>query len=307
MKMSAARMSARMPDPQDDGSKSTCTRRAVALAAAHLRIAALSPFTWGAVASGALYTVLASTAASADLRMEGLRLSLLETGFYVVNDAYYVTFGLLFCFLLAVSGMFRDRPLETLLLSRAGDRHTAWTGRALALGGLTCAYLACMGVVWLAVAAPGHPIAAGWSPAYKDAAARMRADPGVLDPVLRAAADPYLLTAYSPPALAALCGGLYVLVFTTVAVMVTVLAQTVRRRATTVLITFGYGFAYVVLGAVGLVPWTVLTPQGHLLLSAHTPGVAAQVSYPASFGVWGALLALALWWGRNQTLHADLG
>ncbi|MDO8963838.1 MAG: hypothetical protein Q7W30_05015 [Coriobacteriia bacterium] len=293
--------------PRESMSARARARRALALAGVHLRVAAFSPFTWGAVASGALYTVLAAVASDADLRMKGLRLSMLEAGFYMANDAYYVTFGLLFCFLLAASAMFRDGDLETLLVVRSGDRRTLWAGRSLALAGLTCAYLASMAVVWLAVIVPGHPVTAGWSPAYERAAALVLADPGGIDPVLRAAADPHLLANYSPLELAALCGALYALVFVTVGILAAVLAQTVRRRAPAILLTFGYGFAYVVLAAIGLKPWTVLTPQGHLLLAAHTPGVAAHVSYPVSFAAWGATLALALWWGRNRTLRAVLG
>jgi hypothetical protein len=265
------------------------------LSRVYLRLAWLNPVTWLALSGALLYTLLATMGSLAALRSAGLSLQLIEIAFYVFNDAYFVTYGLLFTFTIIASGLFDSPEFERLAAHRMPSRRGIWLARLIALLGMAVVFLASVGVVFLAAALPHHWASADWSDAYRSAVTAAQHSPDTLDPVRRLAADGYLLAHATPLGVLGFEVAIFLVVFYALGVASAAAGQVARRRATVVIVLLLYLLVYIGAAQLGYPSLGLLTPQSALLVGAHTPESQPHISFPVSLALWtGVAIAVSM-------------
>jgi len=279
----------------------------ITLSGVYLKLAWLNPVTWLALAGALLYTLLATTDSLVALHSRGVSLQPIEVGLYVFNDAYLLTYGLLLTFTIMASSLFDAPDTERLFAYRMPGRGEIWAARMFALLGLSAIFLVAVGVVFLFAAWPYHATSITWSDSYRQVLSMTSASPEGLDPVLYLAADKHLFVSTTPLRLLGIQGAMFLLVFWVVGTLCTVVGQAVQRRAVALAALLLYLFVYLGAGQTGYPGMSVATPQGALLVGAHTPQSESPVSFSASFALWLFLLVASAVAGYFQTRRAGLG
>jgi len=282
-------------------------RSPITLSGVYLKLAWLNPVTWMALAGALLYTLLATTDSIVALQSRGVSLQLIEIGLYVFNDSYLLTYGLLLTFTIMASSLFDAPDTERLFAYRMPGRRDIWAARMLALLGLSGTFLVAVGAVFLVAALPHHTASFAWSDSYRQVLSLTSASPEGLDPVFYLAADKYLFASTTPMRLLGIQGALFLLVFWAVGVLCTVVGQAVQRRSIALAALLLYLFVYLGANQIGYPALSVATPQGALLVGAHTPQSDSHVSFAVSFALWLCLLGASTAIGHFQTRRAGLG
>ena len=282
-------------------------RRVGAFAWALTATAWSSAVTWFTLGGTVLYTVMTCLSTNAELGIHNLQLQALETGLYVFNDSFFLTYGLLFCYAISVSVLLHPGDNEIFLSTRMRSRVEVWLGRVTALLLQSIIFLGVVWLAWLFMTVASHPISAGWSAAYDSILSVVHRTPDGLPPVYYLAADEYFRATSTPLGLVAVQSALFVLVYWTVGIFAAVLAQGIRRRVLATFSLVTYVFSYVVLLAMDQPGLTVITAQSPLLLSTHVPRTDPYLSYPMSFAIWAVLLLVLLAIGTAQLRQIRLG
>lgn len=278
----------------------------IALCRAYLKTAAASSTAWLAIGAAVLYTAMATSSTAITLRTAGIDLRLIEAGLYTFSDAYLLTFGMLFCYMIVVIVAFQPTALERLLLHRMDRRQDVWVARGLAVLGLAAVFLCGVAMVWFVLALPIHSPSVDWGRSYRQVLAAVDASPSGLAPVYYLAADPQVFSTFTPLEAAGLKAGHHLLVFWAVGALCVVVGQASRRAAITFTALFGYLFSYLIANASGLHWFAYLTPQ-FALLGDEMTRQRPLATLIVTAGLWASILAGLLVTGARQIRRVVLG
>lgn len=280
--------------------------RPLALSRAYVRLVAASPIAWTGLAVAAVSTYLVALDASRTLLRHGLRFQLLEVAFFVLANEPYVTWSILFCFLLVAWPMLQARDSERSLLRRLDSRRDIWLGRSLAVLKIAAAFLALLALAGFSATAPNHALATQWSHAYVQAAGqRAGAAAGTIDD----AAFEHFAYSWSPAGLAVAELGLLVLVLWAVGLFGMVVTEAAPGSATSFTVVFAVSvLAYAALSYLGFRRPALLLPAGHLMITGHVAEDGQWcLPYWASAAYWAVVLVFFHYVGALQIRRAALG